>query len=186
MHIPPTRNVDVIFPPAYIWLRVSLYLAAELHHLLLQDHLVDGPPEEGWSLCRMGTEDRNRSFYNVMVYIQCRCTLASSYRMIPSDYSQVPLLKLQFTWVILRAYQTLWLVLSRCPSRRPCWCPHRCTCQRRSFLCWRSLVSPLESEGKNNNNNEYQQESLIRFFPMCLQETVTVVFPLRSRCWIRW
>ncbi|TNN72989.1 hypothetical protein EYF80_016779 [Liparis tanakae] len=31
---------------AYIWLRVSLYLAAELHRLLLQDNLIDGPPEE--------------------------------------------------------------------------------------------------------------------------------------------
>lgn len=31
---------------------ISLYLAAELHRLVFQDHLVDGPPDEGRPLCR--------------------------------------------------------------------------------------------------------------------------------------
>lgn len=72
MYIPPTRNINVVFPPAYIRLRVSLYLASELHRLLLQDNLIDGPPEEGRSLCRTGTEDRNRCFKcNTVGQFQC-------------------------------------------------------------------------------------------------------------------
>lgn len=62
MYEPPTRNIDVVFPPANIWLRVSLDLAAELHRLLFQDHLVDGPPEEGGSLCRMAQRRENDHF----------------------------------------------------------------------------------------------------------------------------
>lgn len=59
MNIPPTWDINVIFPPAYIRLGVSLYLTTELYCFLFQDNLVDRPPEEGWSLCRMSTEYRN-------------------------------------------------------------------------------------------------------------------------------
>lgn len=53
------------------------------------------------------------------------------------------------------AYQIQWLVLSRCPFRRPCWYPHRCTCLHHSFLCWKSLVSLLESKKIKEINVKY-------------------------------
>lgn len=58
---PSTGHIHVVLPPADVGLRVSLHLAAELHHLVLQDHLVDGPPEEGWPLCRVPESDRQLS-----------------------------------------------------------------------------------------------------------------------------
>lgn len=62
--VPPTRNIDVIFPPANIWLGVSLYLAPKLNRLLFEDHLVDWPPKEGWSLCKMWRKtDKHLFFY---------------------------------------------------------------------------------------------------------------------------
>lgn len=106
IYIPPTRDINVIFPPAYIWLRVSVYLAAKLYRLLFQDHLVDGPPEEGWPLCRMGTEDKKRSFQSVThrvsasVWKYCPSCLLTVFALINSVYLVLFVCSLDPLWLL--------------------------------------------------------------------------------------